>query len=152
MRFGGSILFFVGGIEFVRWRLIADRVAKGWNPAWQLVSTLHEIFYMSLWLGLAAAALMTIIYFLSGYKDVNCHEERSKTESKDASKLTEEELRKLEEEKQRMFEREEKKRLQAINDEQLKQQAEQERQNLLELKRQQLSADDINRSALKDFL
>ncbi len=142
MRFVLAYGFCFGGIEFVRWGMKLNGAARAINPAWRIISQIHNIFITTAVIGALGALMLVGIYFLSEKKPY-CRPER-KTETIDPAVLAERQ-RKAEEVR---LQREEQIKL----EEGLRKQAEIERQKRLEEERIKMSADEVTRSALQDFL
>jgi hypothetical protein len=142
MRFLLAYGFCFGGVEFVRWGMKLNGAARAINPAWRIISQIHNIFITTALVGALGALMFVGIYFLSERKPY--YPPERKTEPIDPAVLAERQ-RKAEEAR---LQREEQIKL----EEGLRKQVEFARQKRLEEERIKMSADDVTRSALQDFL
>ncbi len=146
MRFLLAYGFCFGGVEFVYWNMKLNGSARAINPAWRFVSQIHDIFITVTMIGALGAIMLAVIYFISEERSYYPREQERRLESKpvDPAVLAEE---------RRLAEKDRLKREEQIKiEEDLRKQAEIERQKRLEEERIKMSADEVTRSALQDFL
>ncbi len=146
VRFLLAYGFAFGGIEFVYWNMKFNGSAHAINPAWRFVSQVHDVFVMSAMIGALGIATLVAIYFISERMPYCPPERERKSEIRpiDPAMLAEE-RRKFEDERLRLVE-------QQKREEELRKQTESDRQKRLEEERMKMSADDVTRSTLQDFL
>lgn len=147
-RFVASYALLFLGIEFIFWNMKWNGSAKTVNPAWRLVHNIHS----GLWTVNAGAVIGLLLIFVFCF--FAAESDSARTQQKDIkppdpSPVTPEvlaEQRRAEEEARR--ELDETRRQEEL----LKQRAEIEKRKHLEEQRRRMSSEDVNRSALEDFL
>lgn len=144
LRFLLACGFCFGGVEFVYWNMRLNGSSYAANPAWRLVSQIHDIFVTIAMLGAFAAVALATIYFVSAIRPYCAPKQKCEAKAIDPEVLAEERRK---EEEDRLQREEQRKR-----DEELRKQAEIERRKYLEELRKKQTADDVTRSALQDFL